>query len=158
MAYLMAPQPPKSTLPVFYNVDGTVGAPPASNKPEDVMLVQFAFSIIGKQPDQNTDPALTAAAKTIRVTGSIDTTTVNAIRVHQQCTKKNRPGQVVDGRVSSAKGGYSFGGGIWTICYLNNSLQNRYYDIWPRIDMIPGCPGLLQQMVVRTVAGEPYHP
>lgn len=158
MAYLLAPQPPRGTLPVFYNLDGAVGAPPASNKTEDVLLVQFAFSIIGKQPDPHTAPELTAAAKTLRVTGTIDATTINAIRVHQQCTKRNRPGQVIDGRVSPAKGGYNFGGGIWTICYLNNSLQNRYYNIWPRIDKIPGCPAPLQQMVVRTVAGNPYHP
>ena len=46
MAHLLAPQQSKPTLPVFFNVDGVVGAAPAVNNREDVLLVQFAFTVM----------------------------------------------------------------------------------------------------------------
>lgn len=64
MAHLLAPQPPHPELPVFFNVDGVVGAPPADNRREDVMLVQFALKMIADSPlRENMDPALVAAAR-----------------------------------------------------------------------------------------------
>jgi hypothetical protein len=158
MAYLMAPQPSNITLPVFFNVNGVVGAAPASNKREDVLLVQFAFKVIGDNPIPGTGAVLLAAAKAVAVTGTIRLgfpvdPTINAIRVLQQDSKTVNPGTVVDGRVSPAKAGYDYGAGVFTIVDLNNSLQLRHVDIWPRIDKIPGCPNELKQMVIRTVAG-----
>lgn len=155
MAHLLAPQPPLPELPVFFNVDGVVGAPQAQNKREDVLLVQFAFKLIADSPFPGTpprSPALLAAAKAVQVTGTIDAATINAIRVRQQDNKKINPATVVDGRVSPAKGGYRYGA-AWTIALLNDAIQDRHVDIWPRIDKIPGCPEELKQMVIRTVAG-----
>jgi hypothetical protein len=43
---------------------------------------------------------------------------------------------------------------MWTIVILNNSMQESFVDIWPRIDKIPGCPAELKQMVMRQVAGK----
>ncbi|HSM59939.1 MAG TPA: hypothetical protein VK849_04035 [Longimicrobiales bacterium] len=154
MAHLLAPQPPHPELPVFFNVDGVVGAPPADNRREDVMLVQFALEMIADSPlRENMDPALVAAAREVRVTGSIDAETVNAIQAFQLATRRAfDPATVVDGRVSPARGGYSYGS-TWTIARLNESVQHRNRGIGPRIDRIPGCPGELQQMVARTVVG-----
>jgi hypothetical protein len=154
MAHLLAPQPPIPQLPVFFNVDGVVGAAPAQNKREDVLLVQFAFKVIADNPLSGTGPAILAAAKGVTVTGTMDQPTINAIRVFQEDFKKDNPAQVVDGRVSPAKGGYFYGpGAAWIITHLNNALQDRNVDIWPRLDKIKGCPSELQQMVTRTVAG-----
>lgn len=153
MAHLLAPQPPNAQLPVFFNVDGVVGAPPAQNKREDVLLVQFAFKIIGASPLAESDPDVVAAAKAVKVTGSIDAATINAIRAQQQSNTKGNPSKVVDGRVSPARGGYAYGGALWTIVRLNESLQHRNVGVWPRLDKIAGCPAELKKMVIRTVAG-----
>ena len=153
MAHLIAPKPLSSQLPVFYNVDQVVGAAPAHNVREDVLLVQFAFSVIANKPVESTDPNTLAAARAVRVTGIIDAATINAIRTQQQQYAKKNPGKVVDGRVSPARGGYGYGSGLWTIARLNESIQHRHIDIWPRIDKIPGCPGELKQMVKREVIG-----
>jgi hypothetical protein len=154
MAYLFIPQPTSPGLPVFFNVDGVVGAAPAQNKSEDVYLVQFYFLILAANPGE-TRPDIVAAAKNVKVTGTIDQATVTAIRTTQQCIKATEaPGTVVDGRVSPAKGGYSYGSGVWTIVYLNSMIRKRYVDIWPRIDKIGGCPGAVKDMVTRTVAGK----
>ena len=154
MAHLMAPQPSHPELPVFFNVDGVVGAAPAVNNREDVLLVQFIFNVIATSPRPTTDPVLLAAARAVRLTGTIDPATITAIRAHQTVDRRisGNPNQVVDGRVSPAKGGYSYGA-LWTIAELNNNLQDRHVNIWPRIDTIPGCPAELRQMVVRAVAG-----
>jgi len=155
MAHLLAPQPPNPELPVFFNVDHAVGAAPAQNLREDVLLVQFAFKVMGEVPRRpNTEPELVAAARRVRVTGSIDAETVEAIKVFQGVLRRKFPDQVVDGRVSPARGGYLYSqSAAWLITHLNNALQNPNVGIWPRIDMVQGCPPELGRMVARTVAG-----
>jgi hypothetical protein len=153
MAHLLVPQPLDAQLPVFFNVDGVVGAPPAQNLREDVLLVQFGFKVIADSPVATTGQDVLAAAKAVQVTGNIDAATINAIRTMQQSFKAKNPAQVVDGRVSPARNGYSYGQALWIITHLNNSIQNRHVDSWPRIDKIPACPVELKQMVIRTVAG-----
>ncbi len=154
MAHLLAPQPSAPTLPVFFNVDGVVGAAPATNKREDVLFVQFCLFAIADAQVATTEPELVAAAKAVHITGNIDAATINAIRVFQEVLKKGGSlSKVVDGRVSPAKGGYSYPNANWIIVNLNDALQTRNVNVWPRIDKIPGCPPELMQMVTRTVAG-----
>ena len=153
MAYLYAPRPSITELPVFFNVDGVVGANPAQNSREDVLLVQFVFEIIAQQPRASTRPEVVAACKPVKSTGVIDDSTINAIRVFQVDPKNKNV--IVDGRVSPARNGYSYGGGAaFTIVDLNNALQDRFSDIWPRIDKVGSCPPEIRAMVKRTVAGE----
>ena len=155
MAHLFIAQPTIVELPVFFNVDGVVGASPAVNNREDVLLVQFAFQMIARHPKPNREE-VNAAAQTVKITATVDTATINAIKALQTFakTEQGRAGQIVDGRVSPAKG-YSYGGGFyWTIVYLNDAIQDFNVDIWPRIDKIAGCPPELQAMVFRTVAGK----
>jgi hypothetical protein len=152
MAYFYAPRPAHPDLPAFFNVNGVVGAPPAQNGREDVLLVQFAFNLIGFHPISTTSPAVLAAAKAVRMTGAIDPETVAAIRAVQEHLKVKHPGQIVDGRVSPAHGDI-FYGEIWTVCHLNFTFQARFKDVWPRLDKIPGCPSEIQQMVHREVIG-----
>lgn len=153
MAFLCAPQPSRIELPVFYNVQGVVGAAPAQNLPEDVLFVQFAFETMGKRPVATSTPEFIEACKKVRVTGTIDKETIDAIRVFQ--TKHSTANAIVDGRVSPASSGYFYGpAGVYAIVAINDALQNRFIDIWPRIDKIPGCPAALSEMVIRTVAGK----
>jgi len=153
MARLLAPPTPLADLPVFFNVDDVVGAAPAQNKREDVLLVQLALKQIGDSPKQGTDANLVAACKAVQLKGTTDDATIKAIRLVQEEAKKNQPGTVVDGRVSPARGAYSYGAGFWTIVVLNLAIRARNLGIWPRIDKITGCPNELQQMVNRTLAG-----
>ncbi|NOT49292.1 MAG: hypothetical protein HOP17_16315 [Acidobacteria bacterium] len=153
MAHLLAPQKSNPTLPVFFNVDGVVGAQPAQNQREDVLFVQFAFTIIAASPKPGSDPTLVAAMKAVTMTGTADAATVNAIRAIQQENTKFEKNSVVDGRVSPAKAGYSYGSGFYTIVHLNEGIQSRNIGVWPRIDLIPSCHAELKTMVVRTVQG-----
>lgn len=154
MAHLEAPKPISEAMPVFFNVDGVVGAQPAQNIREDVLLVQFAFKVMAGSPIATTNPELLAAARAVTVDGICGPVTINAIRANQESYRRENPGKVVDGRVSPTRGGYSYGGGAaWTIVRLNRSIQFRNIQIWPRIDNIMGCPPELKAMVKRQVVG-----
>lgn len=150
MAHLMVHQPTSEALPVFFNVDAVVGAAPAANLREDVLLVQFLFSVIAKTV---VDPAAKAVLGAVQVTGVVDAPTIAAIKDIQTRHKMNSPGAIVDGRVSPAKGGYSYGSGHWTITRLNDNVQNSNQDKWPRLDKLSGCPNEIKAMVVRTLVG-----
>jgi hypothetical protein len=152
MAHLLAPKPPNPTLPVYFNVDAVVGAQPAENRTEDVLLVQFAFHVLASSTMAQTPPEVMAAARNVSMTGTCDQATIDAIRAYQTAMRGFRPGQVADGRVSPSRGGYSYGE-IWIIVQLNESMQGRHIDLWPRIDRIPGCPQALREMVIRQVVG-----
>jgi hypothetical protein len=154
MAHLLVPRHGDPSIPVFFNVDEAVGAAPAANRREDVLLVQFAFHVIARWPTAHTDAAVLTAARAVQVTGVIDATTIAAIRAHQDAKRRRGGvGVVIDGRVSPARG-YAYGAdAYWTIAHLNLSMRNRFMDLWPRIDKVPGCPAGLREMVLRTVAG-----
>jgi hypothetical protein len=154
MAHLEAPQPPNAALPVYFDVDEHVGAQPAANKREDVLLVQFACKVMADSPPATITPNELNIVRAVRVTGSVDQATITAIRTFQEATKRITPSAVVDGRVSPTKGSrYFYGGVAWTIVQLNVQLRLRHVNIWPRIDKISGCPDELKQMVIRQVCG-----
>jgi hypothetical protein len=150
MAHVLAPRPSSSVLPVFFNVDGVVGAQPATNKREDVLLVQFLFRAIANSGKPFKAPATQAAATAVQMTGNIDDKTINAIRTMQQ---NSAQGKIADGRVSPAVLGYSYGPATFSITDLNASLRQRFPDVFPRIDKIPSCPGELKTMVIRALVG-----
>jgi len=101
-----------------------------------------------------TSEAFHQAAKAVKVTGTMDQSTISAITAMQLEVKRKHPGTIVDGRVSPSYGTYGYGaGGGSSIVTLNESVQHRNVDVWPRIDKINGCPAELKQMVVRTVQG-----
>jgi hypothetical protein len=159
MAHLFITQPSFRFLPVFFNVDTVVGDSPAVNNFEDVLLVKFFFNVIAKQ---TRDPKLLSATRLVGFPdGVMDGLTIKAIVAVQEIVQKTNPGQVVDGRVSPAKGGaISYGGGLWTIAVLNNFIKDKNINVWPRIDLIRGFefPFLLQSMLNRTLNGIPSTP
>ena len=150
MAHLLCPQKANIDIPLFFNVDAVVGANPASNLREDVLLVQFLM--VAQAPKLQRDLDLKAAFSLVNITGVMDSPTLNAIMVQQRSLEKQGRKGGIDGRVSPAKG-YSFGGGIYSIVVLNESVQHFFIDVWPRIDKIPGFPAELKNLVVRTVQG-----
>jgi len=154
MAHLLAPLETNAELPVFFNVNGVVGASPAENRREDVLLVQFLFKMVADRPPVNMIPEHRAIMRAVNVTGTCDSATIEAIKLVQTKKKAVNPGIIIDGRVSSAKGGYSYSGNAaWTIAIINDLAQDNNTDVWPRIDMAAGCPQELKDMVKRQVVG-----
>lgn len=155
MVHLVA-APPNDNSGLLFNVDGVVGAPPALNKREDVLFVQFAIhvdrrSYTGGIVDE--DQGVVSASRDLQVTGFIDDVTIDSIREYQLRQKRYTPGTMVDGRVSPARGdNFSYGGRLGsplTLITLNDALGSAIRVDWPRIDRIPGCPDELKETVIR---------
>ena len=149
MAHLVARS--ESAIYVYYNIDGAVGAAPAANHREDVLLVQFAFTAIAANPLPDTSMELFKAICNVKPTGTIDQATINAIRAMQIELKRTQPNTRVDGRVFPANGDHDEG--AFTIEHLSESVRQCHIRAWPRIDKIPGCPLELKEMVGRTSQG-----
>jgi hypothetical protein len=80
-------------------------------------------------------------------TGKIDGTTIENIRFFQQSLKDAGRPVTVDGRISSAKGGYHFGGTPYTIVHLNAIVRAGFRNQWPRLQDIPECPPTLRPII-----------
>ncbi len=149
MAHLVARSEP--AVSVYYNIDGAVGAAPAANHREDLLLVQFAFTAIAANPLPDTSMELFRAMCDVKPTGTIDQATINAIRAMQIEMKRSQPSTKVDGRVIPSNGDHVEG--AFTIEHLSESVRQCHVRSWPRIDKIPGCPFELKEMVGRAVQG-----
>ncbi|BCW88880.1 hypothetical protein sos41_20250 [Alphaproteobacteria bacterium SO-S41] len=143
MVHVMAPKPRQPGFPIFFNVDTSVGRGGQNSNPDDVMLVQYFLSLIGKQPSPKTPPSLAA----VKPTGKIDPITIQAIEDFQRAD-----GIQPDGRVSVAQG-YRYGSHYYTIATLGFNVQDRFKMLWPNVDKMPGCPPLLKGAVRTSLAG-----
>jgi hypothetical protein len=153
MAHLFAPRRTSPKLPIFFNVEGVVGAAPSQNRREDVLLVQFFLSLLVKEFSMSAENSRVFSA--VKLTGALDQSTTEAIKAFQKAVQ-GAPGSrtVVDSRVSPAVEGYAYGKGApWTITELNIVTKDHFPDVWPRIDLIVGCPAELKNMVKREVVG-----
>jgi hypothetical protein len=154
MAHIVAPNPARPELPLFFNLDGAVGEAPAENRKEDVLLVQFAFQELARKPLPTSRPEVVAAARAVSATGAVDQETIAAIRTIQAANRAENPYVIVDGRVSPAQPHpYLYEAAFWTITHLNRAIQWRNREVWPRLDQIQGCPPELAEMVTRTLVG-----
>jgi hypothetical protein len=150
MAKLFIPAAVDSDLPVFYNVDAVVGAAPAANNREDVLLVQYLMRAHHTRYVKNQEARI--LLKTMPLHGVADQHTIAGIVKVQESVKKIFPTTIVDGRASQAKG-YSYGASFYTIAILNEFVQREHYELWPRLDKMPEAPPGIRDLVFRTLVG-----
>ncbi|MBA2378914.1 MAG: hypothetical protein H0V76_05005 [Blastocatellia bacterium] len=63
-----------------------------SNLREDVLLVQFASIVIASTPTPTSSPEFNAAVAAVRLTGTVDPATINAISATQREVQKKGAG------------------------------------------------------------------
>jgi len=146
------------TLPIFYNLDASVGAGGENSRPDDIMLVQFMLKKIGERSNVSTQTGADASGlRNTMVTGAVDANTIDAIMTFQQIVAgRDASGIAVDGRINTAKGGaYGFGNLLYSIVHLNATFKRRYWDDYLLIDRFPDCPGILATGVKRALLGSP---
>jgi hypothetical protein len=154
---ILVSKPNEERLPIIFNVDGVVGAAPAANKPDDVVLVKSFLRMMSDVP-LNTNKDLVAACKAIEINTSSDQALIAAIKAFQEDVKKfkNNPGVVVDGRVSPAKESFRYQVGIpWTIVQLNGQMKSasRFGPVWPAIHLSKLCNATLSPIAKKTIFG-----
>ena len=146
MARVLAPQPPLSVLPVYFNLDSSVGNKGANSNRDDVLLVQFLLKALAQKVHTQVGRQVKPILSQTPQTGVVDQATIRSIVTFQELQKGKGNMNVVDGRVSPARG-YRHSGGFYTIVGLNAALRQDFPKQWPRLDLIPGCPGGIAQLM-----------
>lgn len=133
----------------FYNVENSVGKG-GINAPEDVMLVQFFLSEVGKVgPHPVPTPALP-----LTVNGMATPLLNDWILWFQEAVKKAGKGFVTDGKIDPAKmHGQDIYQGTGTILHLNISYRKRYRAAHNVLESAPNCPGLLKSKFSTDIIG-----
>ncbi len=133
-----------------WNLEKAVGKGGANSVLSDVSYIQWYYVLGAAHPEGN--PARQAVYRQVKVTGTCtgldDDPLVKAITIHQQSLKH----PIVDGRISAipggASGGLRVGGGkAFFVVRLAGRFAYMFPNIWPRLDLIPGCPASVAKAV-----------
>lgn len=130
----------------FYNVESSVGQGGA-NKTDDVLLVQFMLSEIGKRPDHPTPPPKSK----LTLDGKSGPITLEWILWFQNNVKLKGGPITADGRIDSAQEqdgdwyhSFSPGGVGYTITHLNVTYRRRFHRDHDALELAASCPGPLK--------------
>ena len=122
-----------------WNLDCSVGKGGQNSLPTDVLYIQWYYSLAARHP--NTPMQRKAVYAKVAVNGvcrgTADDPLVQAITVHQQALQH----PMVDGKISVASGDGRVGEKAFFILRLGARLSDMYPNAWPRLDLIPDCPG-----------------
>jgi hypothetical protein len=128
-----------------WNLDCSVGKGGQNSLASDVSYIQWYYTLASRHPD--TPPERKAVYANVRVTGVCAGTDadplVKAILIHQKALKH----PIIDGRISVAHGDGRIGPNAFFILRLNSRLSDMYYNVWPRLDLIPSCPAVVAETV-----------
>lgn len=147
--HIVVTRPATPELPLFFNLDSSVGHQGQNSRQEDILLVQFLLHQIaeGAQASKPGGEARRQRMLKVPLSGICDDVTIDAIRAWQEGRKQEAPATIVDGRVSVAHGVFYTKGGEWTIADMNAMFRILFPNIWPRLQDHPKCPGLLKTRV-----------
>ena len=108
--HVLVPRPLALDVPLFFNVDSSVGNNGMNSIRVDILLVQFMIRKLGEL-STNVSPDRRARMSRVVADGLSGPNTIDGIRAIQEVMRDSRPATIVDGRVSSARGyDYTAGG------------------------------------------------
>src|SRR5262245_19751088 len=138
-------QPMNRGIPIFFNIDASVGKNGSNGNSDDVLLVQFLLKKNGELVPGVTPEGAQAneVMKKVPLTGQIDQATIDGITAFQAARKREYPGTIVDGRVSPATQ-YMYGGHFFTIAAMNGYIRKFAPQVWPRLHDFSDCPAILK--------------
>jgi hypothetical protein len=147
--HIVTTRPVVSNLPIFFNVDTSVGKGGQNSSQEDILLVQFLLQATAEAVPTGKDAgeARRQRALKVPVTGVADAATMDGIHAWQEGRKQDLPATIIDGRVDPARAVFYVKGGEWTIVDLNGIFRTLFPTIWPRLQDHPKCPALLKTRV-----------
>jgi len=132
-----------------WNVDQSVGKGGQNGSAVDVSYIQWYYVLAAMQAQ--TPPDRKAIYGRVKVTGVClgrdGDPLVDAITAHQRAISH----PIVDGRISVATGHGQVGAKAFFVLRLGARLANMYPRLWPRLDLIPGCPQIVAQAVLAAI-------
>ena len=142
-----------SDLPIFFNVDTSVGKGGQNSSQEDILLVQFLLQATAEAtpPAQGARDATRQRAANLAASGVADAATADCISAWQEARKATKRATIIDGRVNPARGIFYAKGGEWTIVDLNAVFRASFPRLWPRLHDHPKCPALLKARMAQVL-------
>ncbi|WP_139350297.1 hypothetical protein [Rhodanobacter sp. C03] len=130
----------------FWNLHQSVGKNASNGNSMDISFVQWSF--VEACARESGIPAATLQIyRSVRVTGSCssrdDDPLVAAILAMQGHVHSQRPHTVIDGHISVANGILYAPGAEFLILDINLAIAGWYPNLYPRLDLIPGCPAAI---------------
>ncbi|GGC39877.1 hypothetical protein GCM10011371_29040 [Novosphingobium marinum] len=137
------------TCRIFFNTSGNVGTG-QKNDPLDVLLVQYGYFCMAKNPSPQIPPDARAIYAQVKPDapygGRPDEPLSRAIVTHQKVR-----GTVQDGHVSRMRGGIGYYGDRgregFRLLALSNNMYDMNKEVWPRLDKSTTCPPRLGQAI-----------
>ena len=134
-----------NTSHFHWNLDCSVGKGGQNSLPCEVSYIQWYYTLAAQHPltPQDRKAVYSKVAVTGRCTGADSDPLVQAILIHQKALSH----PVIDGKISVATGDGKVGSNAFFIMRLNARLSDMHPNVWPRLDPIPGCPGIVANVV-----------
>jgi len=133
----------------MWNLTASVGKGGANSNPADVSFIQWYYTLAANF--HLTDQANKDVYRNVRVTGMCtgsDSDPLVAAIIKQQ-RSMNHP--TVDGKVSVVTGSGHLGDRAFFLLRLEARFAVMFPNVWPRLDLIPGCPNMVRAVAVAAV-------
>jgi hypothetical protein len=130
---------------IHWNLECSVGKGGQNSLACDVSYIQWYYSLAASHPNTPLERKVVYGKVAVNgiCTGTASDPLVQAILVHQAALKH----KTMDGKISVATGDGRVGGTPFFILRLNSRLAHMHPNLWPRLDLIPGCPALVADAV-----------
>lgn len=149
--YLLAPRPPKTNLPVIFNIGGWVGVG-GMNDSEDVMYIKWLLKTYAIA-----SPAMPAAQRdkmmNLTMDGNCCTRTRESIVDYQRSRGESHNTFNPEGRISAASTTASNWDSSQSLISLTYSARNLNKDKWPMLGQMANCPPALATAARRAIVG-----
>src|SRR5262245_32348258 len=120
-------EPRSQIVPIFFNVETSVGRNGQNSSMEDIMLVQLLLTLNGERVPAGSAEAEKAHVlmRSISISGVVDQATIDGIVAFQESMRRSGfPSFPVDGRVNVAHS-YSYGPVPYTIFLMNGFVRRH---------------------------------
>ena len=121
--HIVTTRPVDVNLPMFFNVDTSVGKEGWNSSPEDILLVQFLLQVTAGAATAKDAAGEARRQRVLKVpvTGVADAATMDGIRAWQEGRKLNLSDTIVDGRIDPARGVFYAKSGEYSARYSRRS-------------------------------------
>ena len=128
----------------MWNLDCSVGKGGSNNIACDVSFIQWYYVLASEF--HLTEPGNKAIYRNVKITGSCNGTDADPLvaAIIAQQRSMNHP--YVDGKVSVVTGTGMLGAKAFFLIRLEARFGVMYPNAWPRLDLIPQCPGNVMQV------------
>jgi hypothetical protein len=128
-----------------WNLECSVGKGGQNSIATDVLYIQWYYSLAAKHTNTPVERKVVYTKVPVNgvCRGTADDPLVQAITIHQQALKH----PMIDGKISVATGDGKIGEKAFFVLRLGARLSDMYPNAWPRLDLIPSCPGRVADAV-----------